>query len=75
VLEQLDPQLVRLRGEHGPHRAGLGAVEVREHRVREVRAGRVARCHRLAVTGVEGGVETLDQLLVGGAHGAEHVTG
>jgi 4-hydroxyphenylpyruvate dioxygenase-like putative hemolysin len=45
------------------------AVEVGEHRVGEVRAGRVAGGHRVAVARVERGVEALDR-----AHRAEHVT-
>ena len=33
VLEQLDAQVLGAAGQHPPHRARLGAVEIGEHRV------------------------------------------
>jgi len=71
VLEQLDAQRGRLSGQHPPHRARLVVLEAGEDRVGEARPRRVASRHRVAVAGVEGRVETLDQLL---AHGAQHGT-
>jgi hypothetical protein len=64
VLGQPHLEVLRPAGEHPPHRARLLAAQVREHRVREVRAWRVARGHRVAVAASEGAVEALDQLLV-----------
>jgi uncharacterized membrane protein YeiH len=68
VLDELDPQVPTARREHLPHRARLASGEPGEHRVGERRVERVAGSHRVPVVCCEGGVEALDQVIVGVAH-------
>jgi hypothetical protein len=69
VSSELDAQIGGAARQHPPHVPRLRAGEVAEHRIAEVRVGRVARGHRVAVLAVERCVEALEELVVGMGHG------
>ena len=57
----LHGEVLRAAGEHAPHRAHLGTVQARVHRVGEVRVRGVAGRHRRAVAAAEAVVEPLER--------------
>src|ERR1039457_2308598 len=57
MLDKLDLEVLGAPGEHPPHRSGLLAPQICEHRIREASIRRVARCHRTTLATGEGRVE------------------
>jgi hypothetical protein len=73
MVEQLDPQIGRLTGQHAPHPARFARIQRAKHRVGEARDGRIASGHPLSGALGKRAVELLNQLF-GRCRHADHPT-